>query len=205
MIKKLVKFSNYLQSKGLSKEADYLHNMIEQDLMMEGDMDMTEGYMMKNMDEDSEEFDALDDDEEVVEFSEQGVDVDSEELLETDDLTEMEDEGEEFSFEGQSTSNFHCCPEAKDALSMICDSAGSEEEIDLCMEIMEEVDAFLGDKLSLMDGGGSKDDLCEFMNKGLSAMYAIGQASGIMDEDISEGFQFIADAIDDVCSELLEE
>ena len=114
-------------------------------------------------------------------------------------------EGAEFSFEGQTTESFHCCPEAKEAMSMLCDMASSEEEKDLCMELMEEVDAFLADKLSLMEGGGSKDDLCEFMNKGLSAMYVVGQASGVMDEDISDKFQFVADAIDEVCSELLEE
>lgn len=199
MIKKLVKFSNYLESKGLNKEARYLENMLEEGLLEE---DMMEEGMMENMDEDFSEFD---DQEEIIEFSEQGVDVDSEETIGGVDDLDQESDGEEFSFEGQSTSNFHCCPEAKDALSTICDSAGSEEEVDLCMEIMEEVDAFLGDKLSLMEGGGSKDDLCELMNKGLSAMYAIGQASGIMDEDVSESFQFVADAIDEVCSELLEE
>ena len=206
MIKKLVKFSNYLESKGLKKEAEYLESMLEEGMMDERDMGMMEEDYMKNMDEDFSEFDQLDDDEEVVEFSEQGVDMDSEEIIE-DDMMDSDglEEGDEFSFEGQSTENFHCCPEAKDALASVCDMAGSEEEVDLCMELMEEVDAFLGDKLSLMDGGGSKDDLCEFMNKGLSAMYAVGQASGIMDEDVAESFQFIADAIDEVCSELLEE
>ena len=83
--------------------------------------------------------------------------------------------------------------------------AGSEEEADLCMELIEEIDAFLGDKISLIEGGGSKEELCEFMNKGLSAMYVVGQASGIMDEDIAEKFQFVADAVDEVCSDLLEE
>ena len=204
MIKKLVKFSKYLESKGLAKEAAYLENMLEEGIMLEDDM-MPEEGMMKNMDEDFGDFDALDDKDEVVEFSEQGIDMDSEDIPDEADSLDLSKDGEEFSFEGQSTSNFHCCPEAKDALSSICDSAGSEEEVDLCMEIMDEVDSFLEDKLSLMEGGGSKDDLCEFMNKGLSAMYVIGQASGIMDEDVSESFQFVADAIDEVCSELLEE
>ena len=31
------------------------------------------------------------------------------------------------------------------------------------------------------------------------------KASGIMDEDVASKFQFVADAIEEVCSELLEE
>lgn len=184
----LKNFSNHLSSKGLTKEAEYLRNMIEE---MEDDMEDVE----------------FEEKEELVEFDESAFGEEDSEGMPSDEMDEMpiEAEGDEFSFEGQSTTNFHCCPEAKEAMSAVCDMAGSEEETDLCMELMEEVDAFLGDKLSLMEDGGSKDQLCEFMNKGLSAMYVVGQASGVMDEDVAERFQFIADAIDEVCSELLEE
>lgn len=183
----LKSFSNHLSSKGLRKEANYLKNMIEE------------------MEEEMEEFDVEEEEsEDLIEFDEESPIGDSEELYEEEVMPEDID-GEEFSFEGQTTSSFHCCPEAKDAMSMLCDMAGSEEEKDLCMELMEELDAFLSDKIDLMEGGGSKDDLCEFMNKGLSAMYVVGQASGIMDEDVASKFQFVADAIEEVCSELLEE
>ncbi len=180
----LKNFSSHLESKGLLKEAEYLKNMIKE---MEDEME----------DMESEEK------EELVEFNESDLVEDSEGVMEEIPMEEME--GDEFSFEGQTTSNFHCCSEAKDAMSAICDMAGSEEEADLCMELIEEIDAFLGDKISLIEGGGSKEELCEFMNKGLSAMYVVGQASGIMDEDIAEKFQFVADAVDEVCSDLLEE
>lgn len=185
---KLKNFSSHLQSKGLTKEAEYLKNMIEE---MEEEMEDME----------------LEEKEELVEFDEGAFDKeDSEGMMEEmEDMPMEEMEGDEFSFEGQSTSNFHCCPEAKEAMASVCDMAGSEEETDLCMELMEELDAFLGDKLSLMEDGGSKEELCEFVNKGLSAMYVVGQASGVMDEDIAESFQFVADAIEEVCSELLEE
>lgn len=183
-IKNLYKLSKHLETKGLVKEAEFLSSMLDEEEDMANMMD-------------------LDDSEEAVEFGEE----DSEEEFPEDEdhMMEAEQEGEEFSFEGSKTVNFHCCPEAKSAMSSLCDMAGTEEEVDLCMEIMEEVDAFLGDKLSLMEGGGSKESLCEFMNKGLSAMYAIGQASGIMDEDFVSSFQFLADAVDEVCSDLLEE
>ncbi len=180
----LKSFSSHLESKGLSKEAEYLRNMIEE---MEDEMDQMD----------------IEEKEDLVEFDESDLGEDSEGVMEEMPMEEME--GDEFSFEGHATVNFHCCPEAKDAMSAVCDMAGSEEESDLCMELIEEVDAFLGDKISLIENGGSKEELCEFMNKGLSAMYVVGQASGIMDEDIAESFQFVADAIDEVCSDLLEE
>lgn len=175
---RLYKFSQQLRAKGLTKEADYLSNMLDEE-------------------EDSEDMEEVGFDEEMPEFSEEDIEGEVE--------LGLDSEGEEFEFEGSMTANFHCCPEAKSAMSDICDMASSEEEKDLCMEIMEEVDAFLGDKLTLMEDGGSKETLCEFMSKGLSAMYAVGQASGIMDEDFVPSFQFLADAVDEVCSELLEE
>ena len=194
IIKKLAKFSDYLESKGLKKEADALMNMLEEDMLLEEE-DLAEEALIPMEDE-------------VIEFSEQGVDMNSEEVLDEEmpeGVVAPEEMGGEFKFEGQSTQNFHCCPEAHDAMTTLCDMAASEEEIDFCMELMEELDSFLGDKIALMESGGSKEDLCELMNKSLSAMYCVGQASGIMDEDVANSFQFVADAIDEVCSELLEE
>ncbi len=187
----LESFYRHLESKGLTKEAEYLSSMLDEMDDAEGMDDMDEAELIEK--------------EELVEFDEAEAFEGLEEDLGDLPTEDMGDEGGEFSFEGQTTASFHCCPEAKDAMSSLCDMAGSEEEKDLCMEIMEEVDSFLSDKISLMEGGGSKEDLCDFMNKGLSAMYVVGQASGVMDEDVAQSFQFVADAIEEVCSELLEE
>tara|TARA_B100000579_G_C22830490_1_gene855622 strand:+ start:526 stop:1104 length:579 start_codon:yes stop_codon:yes gene_type:complete len=188
---KLNKFSEYLKGIGLEKEANYLSNILDEE-DVEGDMDMEvdmeaqeEGTELVEFDENEEMNPSMEDDIE-------------------ESLSDLES-GEEFSMAGASTSNFHCCPEAKAAMEFMSELASSEEEEDLSMELMEELDAFLGDKIMLMEEGGSKDNLCAFIEKGLSAMYCIGQASGVMDEDIADQFQFVADVIDEVCSELLEE
>ena len=203
MLKELLKLSNHLSRKGLTKEADYLNHALENyvDEMEEGvtKEDMMEEDMMEEDMLPEDDFESSPD----ASFAEGDLDSEEEDM----DMSEedMDMSGQELSFEGIETKYLHCCPETKEFLSYVMGVVDSDEEKALFVDMLESCDELLKCKEDLSMEDPSKEKLLEFIEATNSVMYNCGMLSSLLNEDLQEKCGIISQHVEECLSQALED
>tara|TARA_R110002020_G_scaffold11064_2_gene42084 strand:- start:1246 stop:1725 length:480 start_codon:yes stop_codon:yes gene_type:complete len=116
----------------------------------------------------------------------------------SDHSQEMKGNGKngEMDVMGYQTQNFHICPGAQEAFSIMTKEGHRGEEGEMVANLAMLVDEYLGLEIQAKESGATPELISSMVDKGNSAMFHLGVlASSIGDESMIQLFNFMPDHV----------